>query len=194
MVRIWGAAFIDQIRNVSGDLVIQKGIIQSKTLSLLHQSSVNTIRHMSFMSKTGEVKILSSILRMGAGGSKVDNASSGGITTGIEADGRLKSVAYSVVGNKFNEHPSTHIKFSNIVVPNFDKTIDLVLKAHPKFPHFRLISWDIALGENDEPILLEANLCDGELDFHQLNNGPIFKEHTKEILNEVFGVNSNGKI
>ena len=188
-----GADLMSQIRTISGDLVIQKGITQSKTLSLLHQSSVNTIRHMSFMSRTGEVKVLSSILRMGAGGSKVDNASSGGITTGIEPDGRLKSVAYSAVGVKFNEHPSTHVKFSDIIIPNFDKTIDLVLKSHPKFPHFRLISWDIALGENDEPILIEANLCDGELDFHQLNNGPIFKEYTKEILNEVFGVNFNAR-
>lgn len=38
----------------------------------------------------------------------------------------------------------------------------------------------------NEPVLIEANLCSGELDFHQLNNGPIFGDETKEILMEVF--------
>ena len=27
---------------------------------------------------------------------------------------------------------------------------------------------------------------DGEIDFHQLNNGPLFGDDTKEILDEVF--------
>ena len=42
------------------------------------------------------------------------------------------------------------------------------------------------MGEDDEPILIEANLCDGELDFHQLNNGPIFGDETEDVLKEVF--------
>ena len=54
------------------------------------------------------------------------------------------------------------------------------------FPHFRLISWDIALDKNNNPIIIEANLKYGEIDFHQLNNGPLFGDDTKEILNEVF--------
>lgn len=42
------------------------------------------------------------------------------------------------------------------------------------------------MDNNDEPMLIEANLCDGELDFHQLNNGPLFGVDTEEILSEVF--------
>lgn len=39
----------------------------------------------------------------------------------------------------------------------------------------------------NEPVLIEANLRYGELDFHQLNNGPVFGKDTKKILDEVFG-------
>ena len=46
----------------------------------------------------------------------------------------------------------------------------------------KLISWDFAIGVDGEPILIEANLSFGQIDFHQLCNGPIFKEMTDEIL------------
>ncbi len=35
--------------------------------------------------------------------------------------------------------------------------------------------------------MIEANLNQGELDFHQLNNGPLFGEDTIKVLDEVFG-------
>jgi len=54
-------------------------------------------------------------------------------------------------------------------------------------PHFRLVSWDFAINEEGHPVMIEANLNLGELDFHQLNNGPVFGEDTKKILDEVFG-------
>lgn len=174
------------IKGFPCDIVIQQGIKQSKAIAKVNPDSVNTIRTMSMLKKDGTVKIYSSILRMGIKGAKVDNASSGGISTGIKPDGRLKDVAYSNEGVRYEEHPTSHVKFGSVVIPNFNKIEDLVVKLHPRFPHFRLISWDIAVDANDEPILIEANLCDGELDFHQLNNGPIFGDDTEAILAEVF--------
>ena len=50
----------------------------------------------------------------------------------------------------------------------------------------RLISWDFAIDENGEPMLIEMNISYGELDFHQLCNGPIFGDKTEDVLNEVF--------
>ena len=126
---------------------------------------------MTFLRKDGSVKICSMILRMGIGDSKVDNASSGGITVGIQESGNLKRKAYSVDGMCYDLHPTTGIEFDKIKIPNISLIKDLVLNQAPNFPHFRLISWDIALDKDNCPILIEANLCDGELDFHQLNNG-----------------------
>ena len=57
---------------------------------------------------------------------------------------------------------------------------------HAQMPRFRLVSWDFAIDPDGEPVLIEANLHYGELDFHQINNGPIFGEDTEKILKEVF--------
>lgn len=176
----------DIISGVSGDIIVQEGLTQSSTLSKINQSSVNTLRLMTLLRKDGSVKLCSTSLRMGINGASVDNASSGGITVGVNLNGVLNNIAYAANGSKYETHPTSGIKFSDIRIPNYDKVVSAVKMAAVKRPHFRLLSWDIALDENDQPILIEANLCDGELDFHQLNNGPIFGEETEEILAEVF--------
>ena len=65
--------------------------------------------------------------------------------------------------------------------------VELVKKAHPLVPHFRSVSWDIAIVADGTPTLIEANLCRGGIDLLQLNNGPLFGKDTKKILDEVFG-------
>lgn len=178
--------FYECINKIDVDIVIQKALKQSKTLAKINESSVNTIRILSMLNKDGTVKIYSSILRMGINGSKVDNASSGGITCGINADGTLKKVAYKVNGEKYFKHPTSGIEFGNIRIPKFKEMEELVEKNHPLLPMSRLISWDLTLNENDEIVLIEFGLRYGELDFHQLNNGPVFGKDTKKILDEVF--------
>ena len=83
---------------------------------------------------------------------------------------------------------------SNYGVPNigdelspFDKVKELVLKASYMVPHFRMVAWDVSVLEDGTPVLIEANLYDGQLDSHQIHNGPLFKKDTERILDEVFG-------
>ena len=168
------------------DIVVQEGLEQSSTLSCINSSSVNTIRLLTLLKRDGNVKIYSSLLRVGINGAKVDNASCGGITVGIEENGRLKSCAYSNKGVRFYQHPTSGVKFSDFTIPNFEEVKHTVIEQAKNFPHFRLISWDIALEINNNPVIIEANLKYGEIDIHQLNNGPLFGDDTKEILNEVF--------
>lgn len=73
------------------------------------------------------------------------------------------------------------------MIPNFEKVIQMVETCHEKMGNFRLVSWDIAIGEDGEPILIEANLRNGECEFHQYNNGPLFGKLTEQVLDEVFG-------
>jgi hypothetical protein len=177
------SAIIDEIGR---DFVVQEALTQSPTIAQINPSSINTIRVLTLLRKDGTVKNYSTVLRMGRSGSKVDNASSGGITCGVNPDGSLKGVAYTADGDKFTEHPDTKIKFSDIVIPNYAQIIEAVKRLHPLLPMFRLLSWDIALNKDNELVLIEVNMKYGQLDFHQLNNGPIFGDDTKEILEEVF--------
>lgn len=189
MIEVEGAdsKIVDELlKPFVGDTIIQIPIKQSDIMNKLHPSSVNTLRIISLLDRRGQVKIYSCIVRMGVGNAVVDNASSGGITCGVDENGRLKPIAFTAKGDKIDRHPTTNIQFDEIVVPNFMLAKQLVHQAHLMIPHFRLVSWDIAFDENDQPLMLEVNLHYGELDFHQLNNGPIFGDDTIKILEEVF--------
>ncbi|MBQ7702870.1 MAG: hypothetical protein IJT40_00695, partial [Firmicutes bacterium] len=163
----------------------QKAIHQHQAISTVYPYAINTIRIMTLLSQE-EVKICSAIIRMGIGNMRVDNVSKGGLSCGIQPDGRLKSVAYNYKGEKFYEHPTTGVSFDSVVIPSFDKACKMVRRIHPAVPNYRLISWDIAIDEDANPLLVEANLFYGALNVHQMNNGPVFGDYTQDILDEVF--------
>lgn len=172
------------IKDIKGDIVVQESFQQHPAMAKLNSESVNTVRVLSLL-KDNQVSILSVIIRMGINGARVDNASSGGITCGVTESGRLKEIAYSAAGDRFKEHPTTHLPFDSVTIPAFDELKNLVVRLHNSFPVFRLVSWDIAIDVLGRPTLIEANLCNGELDFHQLNNGPVFGDNTERILAEL---------
>lgn len=174
------------IADIRTDLIIQEAVSQSGVLAGINPSSVNTLRIVTLLRKDGSVVNPSSILRMGVGGAKVDNASSGGITVGIMENGQLRGKAYKADGHCFSEHPTTGVRFSDITVPSYTEAVEMVKRKALDLPDFRLISWDVAIDSDNRPVLIEANLKDGELDFHQLNNGPMFGKWQREVLEEVF--------
>lgn len=176
---------IASLLDSSNILVVQEVIKQHERLNYLHVDSVNTIRIITLI-LNNKVNILSCVLRMGQGGAKVDNASSGGIFCGIEASGQLKNIAYDCNGVIYNKHPQGAI-FEEVVIPNFEKCKELVKKLAPRISSItKLCSWDIAIDCTGNPILIEANFSFGEVDFHQMCNGPIFGDLTENILTEVF--------
>jgi len=120
------------------------------------------------------VHILSSVLRVGIFGSRVDNASTGGIVVGIDEFGNLKPKAYSTKeGKVYLSHPDSKIIFNGYHIPRYSKIIDLVKAEVHKFSHFRLISSDFAIDNIGEPVFIEFNLKNGQLVFHQFCNGPL---------------------
>lgn len=173
------------------DYVVQKFIKQHSELDKVHKGSVNCIRICSLLMQDG-VHVLSSVLRMGFGDSKVDNATAednkkyDGMSCGIDENGCLKKYAHGyTTGANCTQHPDGLI-FEGFKIPSYDKALELVKKAHPLIGHFRLVSWDVAIDENGEPVLIEANMRKGGINFHQFNNGPLFGDLTETVLNEIF--------
>jgi len=200
-VRLFDSATCDKdflrkiLCELGDNIIVQKPVIQSPIIAQLNNSSVNTLRLLSLLDKDGSVKIYSVVLRIGMEGSIVDNASSGGLTCGVTPSGRLKSYAYTAGCEKIEScHPINGIKFDTIVIPNYQSVLDKVRKAHPQLANFRLLSWDIAIGEDNQPVLLEVNMSCGELYFHQLNNGPLFGSDTQKILDEVWQNNAASEV
>ena len=169
----------------SNHFVIQKLLRQHDALNGIHASSINTLRILTLLFND-EVKVVSSILRMGSNGNRVDNGSSNGIFCGILPDGHLRPVAYDFTGKAFEYHPQG-VKFADVIIPGYEKVCDLALRMAPRFQNItRLISWDFAVGEDGEPILVEANLSYGGCNVHQVSNGPIFGDMTEEVMRYVF--------
>lgn len=189
-VIFWNSAKDDEtiIRKLlrdSKDVVCQELIEQHSEMARLNPSSVNTLRIITLILH-GKIHVLSSIMRMGVNGSKVDNCYSGGVFCGIQSNGQLKNVAYDTYGNVFHKHPQG-TAFESVIVPNFNECIDVVTMLAKRFCSVsRLISWDLAIGKDGHPIIVELNVTYGGLDVHQLPNGPIFGDLTEEVLDDVF--------
>ena len=164
------------------EYVVERVIKQHPVMASFNPSSINTIRVMTLIWE-GKCIPLSSVLRMGVNGSRVDNCSSGGIVAGInQSDGSVKNVAYNANGYRFETHPQTG-NFGGIVIPSWDKVLKVVEKLAWRFSGIsQLISWDVAIDDDGEPVVIEMNISYGELDFHQYCNGPIFGDLTPEIL------------
>jgi hypothetical protein len=174
------------------DYIVQVLVEQHPELCKVHKNSLNTIRICSLLLEDG-VHILSSVLRMGVGKSRVDNATASdnaqfdGMTCGINEDGRLKKYAFGYnTGKTYTHHPDGLV-FEGFNIPSYEKAVELIKLLHPRLGHFRLVSWDIAINAQGEAVLIEANMRKGGINFHQFNNGPLFGELTDRVLDEVFG-------
>lgn len=173
------------IKKMPYDLVIQRAVRQHPAFAALHPESVNTFRIVSLLTKE-KVKICAACLKIGVGQAKVDNGCSGGIYCGVRRDGSLGEIGALDDGHVLYEHPDLGYRFAEQKVPGLDKAVRLVRQAHGLMGHFRLISWDIAIDEAGEAVLIEANLTLGGIDDVQVCTGPLFGKDTRKILDEVF--------
>lgn len=173
--------FDNLLKLYNSDYIVQDIVSQHKTLADIHPKSLNTIRVISFLFQ-GEVYISSAILRMGVGGSRLDNVSAGGLACPIKNDGRLSDNAINRKSQWVSSHPGGTV-FSEITIPSYVKVLDAIKRAHKDIPHFRIIGWDFSIDEVGDPVLIEYNGAPG---MNQVSRGPLFGDLTESVLNEIF--------
>ena len=176
---------MEQMADIPCDVVLQKKLRQHPLMSALHPESVNTIRLLSLYTD-GQVRIYSAAVRIGVGESHTDNGMTGGIYVGLHSDGRLKKMGCTSKMQTMETHPDLGYRFEGHQIPSFDKVKELVKKAHKMTGHFRLTSWDVAVDESGEAVLIEPNYSMGGINELQIVNGPLFGSDTEKILDEVF--------
>lgn len=142
----------------SGSFILQRRIFQSKEMSRLNPTAINTLRIVT-INKNGTPYVLTALLRVGTSKTgSVDNWAAGGLAIGIEENGYLKEYGYykPVHGLKADVHPDTKIKFSEYKVPMLNEALKAACEAHKAFYGLRAIGWDVAISE-DGPIFVEGN-------------------------------------
>lgn len=164
------------------DFLLQKPVRQHALLAAFHPASLNTIRIISLRFRDDLVPIAATF-RMG-NGSHVDNGHAGGLLCGVALDsGRLTSFAYNVMFQKFDRHPITGALFAGFVMPMFDQIKALAATLHGRLAYFDVVSFDIAIGEDGKPWLIEVNTFGQGVEPHQiLKGGPLFGEYTDRVL------------
>lgn len=149
-------------------------------MASLSGGCVNTIRILT-LNLNGKFSILSAFVRMGPVGSFTDNVCGGGMRCGIDTNGKFCEFGYLQSFEKTLTTPNGKI-LKGLKIENFDKIKKLVETWSYNFQQMHLIGWDIAIREDGEPVAIEVNLDSCVLPTHQLFNGPIFGERTKEVM------------
>lgn len=168
-------------------VVVQERVQSHPFLNDIHPASLNTLRIVTLL-VDNEPVLLSTLLRMGQNNSKVDNYSAGGLIAVVNKYGVLQETAVQSNQKIVTEHPSGFI-FKDQKIPCFDKVIEDAFTQHFRIPYFKMVSWDYAIDYEGDPVLIEANIPTGQIDFHQFNIGPIFGDYTDRVLDYVY----NGK-
>lgn len=142
-------------------LIFESLIYQTEQLSSLNASSVNTIRFMTTLYPSGEVKIIATFIKIGRTGRCVDNAGSGGnvdacidIETGeikfpIQFDGwrKIKNITH---------HPDNGNLIEGVRIHNWKNIKKQVKDFQKSFPYVKAAGWDIALTD-EGPLVIEVN-------------------------------------
>jgi len=168
--------FLDQYDE---NFIIQNYLEQHPRMSILNPTSVNTLRIQTLLIHN-RVEVLVSFVRIGNKESMVDNISDGGLMCTINQEGLLNRIGYNGKGEPFLE-TDTHIKLEEFEIPNYTYILGEVKKMHLKIPYFKLISWDIAIDQIGDPVLIEYNIFSQGINF-QHTTGPLFGKFTREIL------------
>lgn len=156
------------------NIIVQKLVHQHPSIAELHPNSINTLRIMTIMFE-GQVQVMTHFIRMGIDGKKVDNVSSGGMLCGINEEGFMLETGYDEDGRPLRAHPTTGVVFKGRSIPNFKACLDMVKKLAPRLSHMaKLISWDVAIEEDGQPTLIEANLTYCDIGVYQIACGPVF--------------------
>jgi len=169
----------DLIKSYKTDFIVQKYLVQHEQMSLLNPNSVNTLRIKSLLIND-KVEILGIFVRIGGLNSFVDNTSQGGMYCGIQPDGILSEKGYLDSG-EFMFETETKIKLKDFVIPNYNKIREDIIELHKQIPHFKFISWDIAIDQSGESVLIEINVFGQAMDSQHVI-GPLFGQFTDEVL------------
>lgn len=183
--RSQGRNTLEKMISGKDDLIIQSMVQQHPFFESIHPTSLNTLRIVTLILEKEPI-LLSTMLRMGRSGSKVDNYTAGGVICPVDKQGFLFPKAVQKNQSVITSHPDGFV-FAGKRIPYFDSIIDEAKRLHLRVPYFKLVSWDFSVSVEGKPLLIEGNYPSSQLDLHQLNIGSIFGEHTDKVLSEVYG-------
>ncbi|TFH39625.1 MAG: hypothetical protein E4G95_00555 [Bacteroidia bacterium] len=164
------------------NFIIQEYIEQHPFFQQFNPYSVNTVRLYTYRSvKTNEIIPIQAVLRIGRPGSIVDNMASGGVACGITPQGILNNFGVNKKAEKLSSFNG--VEFSGIgSVYNFNMIVSAGIKIAADYYYQRILGFDFCIDREGAVKLIEINNRNNEINFFQMNNGPLFRDYTEEIV------------
>ena len=137
-------------------MLVEEIIRQHEKMNLMYAECINTIRVV-----TVDGDCIGACLRIGTGGSEIDNAHAGGIFAEVDkVTGIVISKAMNYKMQRFIKHPDTATIIPGFEIPEWDKVLLLVKEASKLIPEVSLVGWDIAISAYG-PTIVEVNHMPG---------------------------------
>lgn len=170
---------IDSVLEKDKRYLLQSAICnQHPDINAIYPKAVNTLRLVTVHNqKTNEIEVFSCVLRLGKGGSVVDNWAAGGLSVGVDTEkGSLRKYGFYKpgYGTKTVEHPDSHIVFEGYKIPFMNEAIFQAKKFHRHLYGMHSIGWDVAI-TTDGPCFVEGN-DNWEISLMQISNYGLQKE------------------
>ena len=147
-------------------LMVEEYVVQHPKMMELYPYAVNTLRLVT-VHAAGQVTIVFCGVRIGVGGSVVDNINSGGLASVIDLEtGIITKPAADKNGRVYQTHPDTGAPIVGFAVPDFDQVRDMVKKAALVVEEIGYVAWDVAVTEKG-PVFIEGNHFPGH-DIYQM--------------------------
>lgn len=98
---------------------------------------------------------------------------------GVDRRGPLRDYAINERAEKPSRHPDTNCDFAALEnVPSFTDAVQLCVAEHRNVLHHDLVSWDIAVDEQGEPVFLEYNFRGALWLYQMAAASPLLGEYT----------------
>lgn len=167
--------------------IVQKVIKQHPDLKRLNPGSVNSMR-LTTMIYDKEFYPLAAFVKVGKAGNRVDNFFAGGVVVGMDIKtGKYYNWALTKKNERITEL-SNGIRLDEdderLSFPAFQKVVETIKKCHYEVPMIKVISWDVTVDEEGNPVLIEPNFG-GDLRVNQAITGPILGDMTEKVLDDM---------
>ena len=157
-----------------GNCVIQSPIMQHRFFEKIISGSVATLRITTVKNRNRTFEMRASYLRFGRSDTAwVQSANSVKVAI-VDGNGELDCFGYTQDWRRWSSHPDTNFVFSKQRIPRFKEAVETCIKLHASVPHFGIIGWDVAIGDDDTIKLIEWNAGHTGIKFSEATTGPCF--------------------
>jgi hypothetical protein len=138
--------------------IIEEFIDQHPDYARFNETSVNTLRILSYAPSDAAARALGGYLRIGRRGAVVDNHAAGGIVAGVDLTSGVLGPAFDGTPARqvYPVHPDTGRQIEGVQLPFWHEALRLTEAALNAFPKMRFAGFDIAVTPGG-PVIIEIN-------------------------------------